>query len=38
MTHTRREVMALISGALAGTSLGGHALAQGTLLIKGLNA
>ena len=30
MTHTRREVMALISGALAGTSLGGHALAQGT--------
>jgi peptide/nickel transport system substrate-binding protein len=30
MTHTRREVMALISGALAGTSHGGHALAQGT--------
>lgn len=31
MTHTtRREVMALISGALAGTALGGNALAQGT--------
>ena len=31
MTHTtRREVMALISGALAGTALGGSAFAQGT--------
>ncbi|MBR1233617.1 ABC transporter substrate-binding protein [Bradyrhizobium sp. AUGA SZCCT0182] len=27
---TRREVMALISGALAGATLGGHAFAQGT--------
>ena len=27
---TRREAMALISGALAGTALGGNALAQGT--------
>ena len=26
---TRREVMALISGALAGTALGGNAFAQG---------
>ena len=31
MTHTtRREAMALISGALAGTALGGSAFAQGT--------
>ncbi len=27
---TRREVMALMSGALAGAALGGNALAQGT--------
>ena len=31
MTHTtRREAMALISAALAGTALGGNAFAQGT--------
>jgi len=30
MTTTRREAMALISGALACASFGGHAFAQGT--------
>jgi peptide/nickel transport system substrate-binding protein len=30
MTQTRREAMALMTGALAGAALGGHAFAQGT--------
>jgi peptide/nickel transport system substrate-binding protein len=30
MTQTRREAMALISGALAGATIGGNAFAQGT--------